>query len=152
MALQGAVGAGTGAHWGAISGTPRQGGIGLAQRSVKGGIVTAIVVLNAFGSVDGDHRAAFVDADLSTMSTGQATSLMCVITDVPCDHGTLMRMCVSAHGALARRVIPAHTLLDGDLAFASALQRGQVDLETSLRLGLATELAMEAAIVLAAGV
>jgi L-aminopeptidase/D-esterase-like protein len=77
---------------------------------------------------------------------------MSVITDVPCNHGTLMRMCVSAHGALARRVIPAHTLLDGDLAFASVLQPGQADLSTSLRLCLATELAMEAAILQAAGV
>jgi L-aminopeptidase/D-esterase-like protein len=115
-------------------------------------MVTAIVVLNAFGSLDGDYRAAFLESDLSTVGAGQATTLMSVITDVPCDHGTLMRMCVSAHGALARQVIPVHTLLDGDLAFASALQRGPVDLQTSLRLCLATEMAMEAAIVQAAGV
>jgi L-aminopeptidase/D-esterase-like protein len=152
LAQHGAVGAGTGAQWGAISGTPRQGGIGIAQHPAGDGIVTAIVVLNAFGSVDGDHRAAYVESDLSTASTGQSTTLMSVITDVPCDHGTLMRMCISAHGALARRVIPAHTLLDGDLAFASTLQRGPVILQTSLRLCLATEMAMEAAIVQASKV
>ena len=151
LATQGVVGSGTGARWGAISGTPQQGGIGIAQHPVGGGMVTAIVVLNAFGSVDTDHRPAFLASDLSLAGTGQATSLMSVITDVPCDHGTLMRMCVSAHGALARRVIPAHTLLDGDLAFASTLQRGWAELATSLRLCLATELAMEAAILRAAG-
>ncbi|HYJ13706.1 MAG TPA: P1 family peptidase, partial [Thermomicrobiales bacterium] len=128
------------------------GGIGIAQYGIGGGLVTAIVVLNAFGSVDGDHRTAFIETDLTTVGAGQATTLMSVITDVPCDHGTLMRMCVSAHGALARRVIPAHTLLDGDLAFASALLRGPVDLQTSLRLCLATELTIEAAILQAAGV
>jgi L-aminopeptidase/D-esterase-like protein len=125
--------------------------LGIAQHPVAGGMITAIVALNAFGSVDSDHRQAFIDADLSTVGTGQATSLMSVITDVPCDHGTLMRMCVAAHGALARRVIPAHTLLDGDVAFASTLRRGPIDLQTSLRLCLATELAMESAIVRAAG-
>ncbi len=143
---QGVIGAGAGATWGAISGTPHPGGVGIAQANVAGGLVTAIVVLNAFGSVSGDHRQGLIEADLSSFGPGRATSLMCVITDVPCDHDVLLRMSVAAHDALARKVIPAHTLLDGDIAFASTLSRGTIDLPTSLRLCLATELAMETAI------
>ena len=145
-AEQGMVGAGTGAQWGAISGKPRQGGIGIAQLQIDDGLVTAVVVLNAFGSVADDHRQTVVDAQLAGFGLGQATSLMCVITDVPADHGTLMRMTVAAHDALARKVIPAHTLFDGDIAFASTLARAATDIPTNLRLCLATELAMEAAI------
>lgn len=147
---QGAIGAGTGAHWGAISGTPRQGGVGIAQHPVAGGTVTAIVVLNAFGSLTDDFRPALVGADLAGFGPGRATSLMAVVTDIACDHGTLLRMTVAAHDALARKVIPAHTLLDGDIAFASTLTRGSADVATNLRLCLATELAMEEAITRAA--
>lgn len=143
---QGTIGAGTGARWGAISGTPQQGGVGIAQLAVAGRLVTAAVVLNAFGSLTGDHRQTLIDTDLAGFGPGRATSLMSIITDVPCDHGTLLRMSVAAHDALARKIIPAHTLLDGDIAFASTLVRGSADLSTSLRLCLATELAMEAAI------
>ncbi len=146
-AAQGVIGAGTGATWGAISGTPRQGGIGISQVQVEHGTVTAVIVLNAFGSLTDDHRQTLLDTNLAAFGPGRATSLMSVITDIPCDHGTLLRMSVAAHDALARKVIPAHTLLDGDLAFASTLARGtRPDLVTSLHLCLATELAMEAAI------
>src|SRR5690606_32512604 len=122
-----------------------------AQTPVGAGLVTAIVVLNASGSLDGDHREALLGLDEATSGPGQATTLISVITSTTCDHGTLTRMCVAAHDALARRVIPAHTMLDGDVAFASTTSSGPIEQHHGFRLCMATELAVEAALLKAAG-
>ncbi len=149
---QGPVGAGTGATWGKLpGGNHREGGIGIAQFAVRAGKVTAIVVLNATGSLDGDHRESLLKLDQKTPDPGQATTLISVITSTTCDHGTLSRMCVAAHDALARRVIPSHTMLDGDVAFASTTSSGTIEREHGFRLCIATELAVEAALLKAAG-
>ncbi len=151
-AEQGLVGAGTGATWDKLSpGGGREGGIGIAQTRVGSGLVTAIVVLNALGTLDGDPREELLSLERETPGPGQATTLMAVVTSTTCDHGTLTRMCVAAHDALARRVIPAHTMLDGDVAFASTTSAGAVEQEHGFRLCMATELAVEAALMKAAG-
>jgi L-aminopeptidase/D-esterase-like protein len=59
-------------------------------------------------------------------------------------------MCVSAHDALARMVVPAHTMLDGDVAFASTIEDGPRNTELSMHVSMATELAVEEAILRAA--
>jgi L-aminopeptidase/D-esterase-like protein len=149
---QGQVGAGTGATWGKfVPGDRREGGIGIAQVKVGAGLVTAVVVLNASGSLETDQRLALLDFDLETSGPGQATTLISVITSTTCDHGTLTRMCVAAHDALARKVIPAHTTLDGDVAFATTVSAGPIEPRHGLRLCMATELTVEAALMRAAG-
>jgi L-aminopeptidase/D-esterase-like protein len=149
---QGQVGAGTGATWGKIApGRRREGGIGIAQRKTGADVVTAIVVLNASGTLDGDDREALLGFDQATSEPGQATTLISVVTATTCDHGTLTRMCVAAHDALARRVIPAHTMMDGDVAFASTTSQGAIEPQHGFRLCMATELAVEAALLRAAG-
>lgn len=143
----GRVGAGTGAQWGKIAGKPRDGGFYLAQTEVAGGTVTAAVVVNAMGEIDpdSDPRGGAIDA-LAKGEFGQNTTLISVITDVPCSHETLRRMCVAAHDALARVIWPSHTVADGDVAFASTVG-GKADApELTLPLCLATELAVEAAL------
>jgi L-aminopeptidase/D-esterase-like protein len=60
-------------------------------------------------------------------------------------------MCVAAHDALARRVIPAHTMMDGDVAFASTTSQGAIEPRHGFRLCMATELAVEVALMRAAG-
>jgi L-aminopeptidase/D-esterase-like protein len=153
QAAQGAVGAGVGATWGKLTGSHRGGGIGIAQTDCDGHLVTAIVVLNAMGVVRGlgdDPRPAVLGNGTISPRQGEATTLVAVVTDHPADHGTVTRLCVAAHDGLARMVIPAHTLYDGDVAFATTLSEGPVDPQGRLRLALATELAVEAAVLRAA--
>ncbi|MDQ3443621.1 MAG: P1 family peptidase [Chloroflexota bacterium] len=150
---QGVAGAGTGARWNKLGGTVRQGGLGIAQARLDDHLVAAVVVLNAMGAVrneDPDPRSAFLAGSPSPAARGEATTLISVITSAPCNHGILTRMCVSAHDALARMVIPAHTVYDGDVAFASTLGPGNLSPRETLRLTLAVELVVEAAIVRAA--
>jgi len=146
----GAVGAGTGARWGGILGPDggQPGGFGAAQVAVAGGTVTALAVVNAFGVVAprGDPRPAYLAAMSSAPPFGQSTTLIAVITNVPCAHDTLTRLCVAAQDALARTIWPSHTLVDGDVAFASTLTEGQTPPEAMLPLTIATELATEAAL------
>ena len=143
----GAYGAGTGAQWGKITGEPKDGGFYLAQTEVAGGTVTAAVVVNAMGVIDPeeDPRSQAIDA-MSQGEFGQNTTLISVITDVPCSHDTLTRMCVAAHDALARVIWPSHTIADGDVAFASTLHESHDDANLTMPLCLATELAVEAAL------
>lgn len=143
----GQVGAGTGAQWGKITGTPHDGGFFLAQTEVAGGTVTAAVVVNAMGDIDPqvDPRGPAIDA-MSQGLFGSNTTLISVVTDVPCSHDTLQRMCVAAHDALARVIWPSHTVADGDVAFASTVGEGAGNPDFTLPLCLATELAVEAAL------
>jgi len=150
---QGAVGAGTGATWNKITGRPHPGGIGIAQERCGEFVVTAVVVLNAMGGVTGladDPRRSVLAAPQSSPGASEATTLIAVVTDHPCEHATLSRLCVAAHDGLARIVVPAHTIFDGDIAFASTLNEGLPTDAERLRLGIATELAVEAAILRAA--
>jgi L-aminopeptidase/D-esterase-like protein len=149
---QGRIGAGTGATWGKVAGLARPGGVGMAQHHAGGFLVTALVVLNAFGVVRGmaaDPRAEITTATRD-IRPGEATTLVSVITDAPCDHGTLTRLCVAAHDGLARTIVPAHTLADGDVAFASTIASGAMSPGLSLPLSLACELAVEHAVLSAA--
>ncbi len=147
QAETGQVGVGTGAQWGKITGTPRDGGFYLAQTKVAGGSVTAAVAVNAMGVIDPetDPRGAAIDA-LSQGEFGHNTTLISVITDIPCNHETLQRMCVSAHDALARVIWPSHTVADGDVVFASTVGGSAESSSLTLPLCLATELAVEAAL------
>jgi len=150
---QGAIGAGAGATWNKFSGAGQQGGLGIAQARLDDRLVTAVVVLNAMGVVRDlgiDPRGAVLTAPAPGARTGQATTLVSVVTSVPCSHAALTRICIAAHDALARMVIPAHTVFDGDVAFASTLAEGTSTTRDILRVTLATELAVEAAILRAA--
>jgi L-aminopeptidase/D-esterase-like protein len=151
----GSVGVGTGAAWGKILGKQdaRRGGFGLAQIEVMGGTVTACAVVNAFGVVapDQDPRLLALEAPSGPPPLGQSTTLVAVLTDVSCGHEALTRLCVAAHDALARVIWPAHTIADGDVAFASTVNEGPIDPGALLPLTYATELAVEKAILAAAG-
>ncbi len=154
----GRLGVGTGAQFGSLNGPQwsQPGGFGVAQVLIGAGAVTAFVVANALGmTVDGtisrgksDPRSVFIDR-LSTSTEvpfGQSTTLMAVVTDIACDHDTLIRCCVAAHDGLARVIVPAHTAADGDIAFASTLHERSIDRSSAMMLTLATELAVEAAL------
>jgi L-aminopeptidase/D-esterase-like protein len=151
---QGVVGAGTGATWSKFGGQVRRGGLGMAQVMVGEHLVTALIVLNAMGIVVGqgiaDPRPGLLEPVGTPGARGEATTLMSLVTSFPCDHGALTRLCIAAHDALARMVVPAHTMFDGDVAFASTTSEGSISTIDTVRLCIATELAVEAAIVRAA--
>ena len=149
----GAVGAGTGATVGAILGPAgaAPGAFLAAQIRIDEGTVSAFVVINAFGafanSGDLDPRAALLSLSPARVPFGEATSLLACVTDIPLDHASLQRMTVAMHDGLARSIVPAHTMVDGDIAFASALREYPAPPpERSLRACLAAELAVETAI------
>lgn len=146
----GQVGAGTGATWGKITGAPRDGGFYLAQVKAAGGTVTAAVVVNALGEIDPERDPRPLAMNAFAGEFGKNTTLISVVTDLPCTHETLQRMCVSAHDALARVVWPSHTEFDGDVAFASTVSRDQAEQDLTFPLCMATELAVEAALRMAA--
>ncbi len=159
---RGRVGAGSGATIGKIRPEPVQrGGVGVGHIGWKGGSVTAIAVVNAFGviadqtTVHRENGAAALRSDprLDVIATGgveatlgTATTLGVILVDAPSDHPTLMRCAASAHDGFARIIHPCHTLFDGDLVFAAAMVEGTPTTTESLRISLATEVAVERAI------
>jgi len=156
---EGGVGAGSGATWGAIlgAGSARPGGIGLAQRTIGADSVTVIAVVNAFGIVrmtadnSPDPRVGFLerarDPDANDLAPGKATTLIVVVTTLACNHDALIRCCVAAHDGLSRAIVPAHTLVDGDVVFAAATKESAITPGDLMKLTIATELAVESAIV-----
>jgi len=147
---QGRVGAGTGTRWNNLGmEDPVAGGFGIGQISLPEGRITAVAVVNALGTVlsaGTDHRQALLQHQAPAPAPGEQTTLVAIITDIPCDHAALVRCCVAGHDALARSIAPAHTMFDGDVVFASTTQRGEIGIDQLLRLHIGAELAVEAAI------
>ena len=125
----GAYGAGTGATVGGLAGTPVAGGIGAAALDLPGGSrIAAVAVVNALGDVvgaDGEilagsgTTAAILAGTIgSDPPVGQATTLVCVITDADVDKLACLRLARAAHAGVARATSPAATAFDGDVAFA----------------------------------
>lgn len=149
----GQVGAGTGATIGALLGPAaiRSGGCVAAQVRTDDGTVSAIGIVNAFGTLvqpnGPDARVVTLSAQAGRAPSGESTTLLACVTDIPLDHAALQRMTVAMHDGLARAIAPAHTLADGDIAFASALRLDpEPPPERALRACLAAELAIETAI------
>ena len=168
----GAVGAGTGATVGKLLGVGRSsaGGLGTAAISIDGpggGTVAALAVVNAFGDVVDPDSAELVagprgEAGFLRTSTalirgsvaaapgsGGNTTLVCVVTDVPFEPGSLKRVAMEAHDGIARAVRPSHSVVDGDVVFALSPAGAAPDVPTRLRVGAAASEAAARAIVAA---
>jgi L-aminopeptidase/D-esterase-like protein len=128
---RGAFGAGTGATVGGLGGAPVPGGFGAAVLDLPGGArIAAVAVVNALGDVigaDGEAvagagtTAAILDGTIgSSPPIGQATTLVCVVTDADVDKLACLRLARAAHAGVARATSPAATAYDGDVAFAVA--------------------------------
>jgi len=151
---QGNVGAGTGATVGKIL-SPKmstKSGIGTASIDLGGGgIVAAIVAVNAFGDVidpeNGEIIAgargltgysdtvkmmkSFVGKKVMGFATGpENTVIGAVATNVKLNKEQVTRVAQMAHNGLARTVRPAFTLLDGDTVFA--LSSGEVEIDLNV--------------------
>lgn len=160
---RGQVGAGTGATSGkATSSEPARGGIGLGHQTSGAGGVTAVVVVNAYGDIvdprnghrivnsggssSDPRRDILASADLRP-ALGESTSLAVVLVDGPADQAVLTRCALAAHDAFAHAIRPCHTIFDGDLVFAVTTAEGSRSPVDTLHLSVATELAVEQAII-----
>jgi len=125
-AVQGTVGAGTGATV-AKAGTsaPRPGGLGMASAAVGGAVVTAVMVANSVGGIWDDEHHEWV-APLtgwdraSSMIPGANTTIGAVLTDARLSKERANRVAAVAHDGIGRAVRPAHTRYDGDTLFCLA--------------------------------
>jgi L-aminopeptidase/D-esterase-like protein len=149
---RGAVGAGIGAPFGLVDQLqpPRQGGFGAATVQTNVGTVSAYLVVNAAGEIitpdlDIDVRDALLTYPLPGEGR-ESTTIGVVVTNAEVDHRTLERMTIAAHDGMARMIRPCHTPFDGDAIFTVGLRQGTVDLRVTTLLCIATELAVERAI------
>jgi len=165
--LAGRIGAGAGARVGKLAGgRGSPAGLGAAKVETPSGSVAALVAVNAAGDVVDpatgrfiagarrdddtgwvDSRDRILSRTASTRPLGTSTTIAVVATDIPLDRDALVRMAIAAHDGLARAIRPAHTLYDGDTVFVLAAHEERPSQERLLLATVATELAMEQAIV-----
>jgi L-aminopeptidase/D-esterase-like protein len=139
---EGNVGAGAGATVGKAAGASRamKGGLGSASiRTPDGLIVTALVVVNAFGDVidpaTGSVMAGVRTADGRSLADvrvllragagtdrpfGMSTTIGVIATNATLTKTEATKVAQMAHDGIARAVAPAHTMFDGDTLFALA--------------------------------
>jgi len=139
---RGSVGAGTGCTVGKLLGPEHwtKGGLGFASGPVPGGgSVAAIAVVNAVGEIvarDGSVLAGirkdgafFPSADVVAAGTGiprpwgEATTLVCVLTDVALTKTEAWMCARAANAGVARAVTPVWTSFDGDTVFCASTCR-----------------------------
>lgn len=142
-AVEGAVGAGTGATVGKVAGpsSAMKGGLGCGAASAGAIEVRALAAVNAVGDVrdaagrivagartaDGSwlDSAAFLargqgQDDRFQDVAGRSSTLCVVATNVALDRAALRALARSASAALYRRITPVATPFDGDVVFATA--------------------------------
>jgi len=163
---EGSVGVGTGATVGKLFGVEQamKGGVGTASmQGVKGLIVGALVVVNAFGDViDPRSNEVLVGARKSKTSLRLANSSMWIKqgvtrrefgairpSDSPAFNTTLGIIATNAdlskkeihqvaqiaHSGLAKLISPLHSTFDGDLIFAISYGKKKADVNTVGLLG-----------------
>ncbi len=102
----------------------RKGGLGSATATVDGGVVGALVVVNAVGDIftlEGESLTGgppIPGPPQGAPRPMQATTLVAVATDLAFSRTDLQRLAVRAHDAIGACVRPAHTRYDGDVVFA----------------------------------
>lgn len=151
---EGNVGAGAGATVGKILGMKRAVKSGLGRAAVSlggGGIIEAVVAVNAFGDVIDPASGVIVAGArglrgpvdtlrlmktwvgrkiMNMASSGANTVIGAVFTNVKLDKEGVFKVAGMAHNGLARTIRPAFTMLDGDTVFA--LSSGEVSLDLNV--------------------
>ncbi len=143
---RGSIGAGTGCTVGKLLGPERwtKGGFGLACAELPdGGLVAAVAVVNAVGDVlaangsvlagirqdDGYVSSEDVIADGTAIRRPwrEATTLVCVLTDVALTKTEAWICARAANAGVARAVAPVWTPFDGDTVFCASTCRVEGD-------------------------
>lgn len=153
---QGNVGAGMGASVGKILGPQyaMKSGIGSASVRVGSLIVSAMVVVNAFGSIYEEKRGIYVagpyqkekkaiqntEALMSqsnkSMGFPTNTSVGVVCTNGDFTKTELKKIAEVSHNGYARSIHPVHTLFDGDVIFAASKGKEKADLNQCMTLAV----------------
>ena len=167
-ALEGRVGAGTGATVGKIRGEQHASPGGVGSYAARHGDYTigALAVVNAFGDVvnyDGsiiagaradngsfvDSMQAALNAQLPPSTPVTNTTICAIATDAPLTRVGLQIVARMGSSAIVRRIAPANTVFDGDVVFA--LSTSETAREFSppelLAIGSAAQLILEEAII-----
>jgi L-aminopeptidase/D-esterase-like protein len=152
---RGSVGVGTGCTVGKLRGPAgwTKGGLGAATLRVGDATVTALAAVNPVGDVlapDGSIAAGVWTGDGYTPTTelllrgelprpvgGQATTLVCVVTDAQLDKREAWLVARAGSAGVARAVTPSATAADGDLVVCAAT--GEVPTDPFLLSALAPE-------------
>lgn len=133
----GTVGAGAGATAGKWGGREAavDAGLGSATLRVGGVIVSAMVAVNAVGSIDDGTSVADAGppAQPEVGDERGNTTIGVVVTNAILDKTGCHLMAQSGHDGLARSLLPAHTAADGDALVAVSTGEVEADL-THLRL------------------
>ena len=129
----GRIGAGAGATLAKWYGRERSepGGIGSATLRSGGLIVSALMVVNAVGSIDDGTN----DTDIGppqwespATETFANTTIGVIATNAILDKKGCLLLAQSGHDGLARALLPAHTEADGDALVALATGQVEADL------------------------
>lgn len=162
---RGCIGAGTGCTVGKVSpdGGWTKSGLGAATIRAGDATMTAIAVVNAFGEVIGDdgqviagcwddgsgggsggwrRTVEVLAGGESRMPLGEATTLVCLVTDAKLQKAEAWQVARAAAPGFARALSPAATAVDGDLAVC--LATGKVEADPFLLTILAGEVVAEA--------
>ena len=124
----GAIGAGCGATTGKWSGgAPDVGGLGLATIRSGDLIVSALIAVNAFGSIDDGTSTADLGPPAKP-AVSQNTTIGMIATNAIADKSLCQLLAQSGHDEMARALRPAHTSVDGDALVAVATQGVEADL------------------------
>jgi L-aminopeptidase/D-esterase-like protein len=123
----GQLGGGTGAMVGHAFGAPRPGGIGSATQRAGGLIVSALLVVNAYGD-RADATRPLNDANWPAVTAGSLHTTIGVVA-------TNARLAQSGHHGIARAIEPSHTLADGDALVAACCGTVEAPLEQVRALG-----------------
>lgn len=129
----GVVGAGTGATVGKWSGSAvaSPGGLGSATITAGPLVVSALIAVNAVGSIDDGSSVGDLGPPAKTAEGGGAADDRCnttigvIATNARADKVQCHLMAQSGHDGLARSLLPAHTPADGDALVA--ISAGSVD-------------------------
>lgn len=144
--VRGSVGVGAGCTVGTMLGPDGwcRGGVGFAEARLDGGAtVQAIAAVNAFGDVVGEdgsiiagvRRSGGFAGTLELLRAGvphrralrEATTLVCLLTDVALDKRGAWLVARSASAGTARAVSPAATAVDGDMTFCLTSAQREAD-------------------------
>ncbi|GAB3134197.1 P1 family peptidase [Tsukamurella serpentis] len=145
-AVNGLIGAGTGATVGKSRGIEgmREAGLGYAEVHAGELIVGALCAVNAFGDIATGTADAAAFGDYQPFAPGgerQNTTIGVVITNARLTKVECLILAQGAHDGLARAIDPPHTRFDGD-AFISAATgpvEAAVDLVRALAVTAVTE-------------
>jgi L-aminopeptidase/D-esterase-like protein len=140
--INGAYGAGTGAHCGMLAGQLCPAGLGSAGLQYGPLTVAALVVNNAMGNIYDPFKGTFAAGALDQnglplsdeaimeylnndlLAANQNTTLVLVATNAGLSKTAVNRLAGMAYSGVTRTVRPSGLMLDGDIVFALAAKDG----------------------------